>query len=152
MSKAKYLLIAAVVVGAIAAAVIWHQRVLVAALPPRIICANQAEARAKAGPMAFPVLGTGSMAPFIPPAAKGSDPMTTVVAYAKADSLPFEGIKKGNLVIYRPKWANGLVIHQAASQDSGGWIMSGLNNARSEDFERITEKEFVAIIGEVYVW
>ena len=152
MSKLKYLLIAAVVVGAIAAAVIWQQRVLVATLPTRVVCESKEDAHTKAGPTAFPVLGTGSMAPFIPPSPAGSDPLFTVVAYAKPASGSFDVIKKGDLVVYRPKWVKGLVIHQAVDKTQYGWIMSGLNNRQSESWEPITEKEFVCIIGEVYVW
>lgn len=125
---------------------------MVAGLPPRIVCASLEDAWLRAGSTAFPVLGTGSMAPFIPPSAAGKDPLTTVVAFAKPDSKPFGAISKGDLVVYRPAWAKGCVIHQAAQKDSGGWIMSGLNNPQSESFIRITEREFVAVISEVYVW
>ena len=153
MSRVKYLLIAAVIVGAIAALVAWNQRTLVAALPPRIVCANQTDARAQAGgDSAFPILGTGSMAPYIPAAPAGKDPMTTIVAYAKRDSRGFADIKKGDLVSYSPKWAKGLVLHQAAEKTSSGWIMSGLHNPQSESWEPITEREFFALISAVYVW
>jgi hypothetical protein len=92
------------------------------------------------------------MAPFIPPARAGENPLTTVVAYAKPITTAFADIKKGDLVTYRPNWTNNCVMHQAAQKDSGGWIMSGLHNRNSESFTRITEREFIAVIGAVYVW
>ena len=56
---------------------------LVAGLPVRLVCADQAAALALAGPAAaIPVLGTGSMAPYIPSALPGRDPLATIVAYA----------------------------------------------------------------------
>ena len=152
MNKLKYLLVGAVIIGLIAALVAWQRKVLVAALPPRIVCKDMADAWAKAGPTAYPVLGTGSMAPYIPPASEGKAPLSTVVAYVKPTSKKFGDIKKGDLVSYRTKWANGYVLHQAVELTSAGWIMSGLHNKQSETWEPITEKEFGAIIGEVYVW
>ena len=41
------------------------ERVLVNGLPQRIVAKSQVEARALAGALAVPVLGTGSMAPYI---------------------------------------------------------------------------------------
>ena len=144
------------VVGLLIAALLllafWQHRAMASGLPPRIVCLSPVDAHIQAGPTAYEVVGTGSMAPYIPAAPKGSDPLKTVVALAKPVSLPFKAIRKGDLVIYRPKWANGLIIHQAAQETASGWIMSGLGNKQSESFEPITEKEFVALIGAVYVW
>ena len=144
------------VVGLLIAALLllafWQHRAMASGLPPRIVCLSPVDAHMQAGPTAYEVVGTGSMAPYIPAAPKGADPLKTVVALAKPVSLPFKAIRKGDLVIYRPKWANGLIIHQAAQETASGWIMSGLGNKQSESFEPITEKEFVALIGAVYVW
>ena len=144
------------VVGLLIAALLllafWQHRAMASGLPPRIVCLSPVDAHMQAGPTAYEVVGTGSMAPYIPKAPSGADPKTTVVALAKPVSLPFKAIRKGDLVVYRPKWANGLVIHQAAQETASGWIMSGLGNKQSESFEPITEKEFVALIGAVYVW
>ena len=144
------------VVGLLIAALLllafWQHRAMARGLPPRIVCLSPVDAHMQAGPTAYEVVGTGSMAPFIPAAPAGSDPLKTVVALAKPSGSPFAAIQKGDLVVYRPRWASGLVIHQAAQHTSGGWIMSGLHNSQSESFEPITEKEFVAIIQTVYVW
>jgi len=152
LSKLRYIAIGAIVAALIAYITWRQQQQMIAGLPPRITCSSQADAQAKAGPRAFPVLGTGSMAPYIPPAAKDKDPRSTVVAYAKPGDKGFADIRKGDLVTYHASWAKGFVLHQAAQKDSGGWIMSGLHNAHSESFTRITEREFVAVISEVYVW
>jgi hypothetical protein len=131
-----------------------NQRTLTASLPPRIVCADQADAQRQAGPTAIAVLGTGSMAPFIPAALSGLDPFTTVVAYAvPSPDLVFGDIKAGRLVVYAPSWSPKFsVMHLAASQDAGGWIMSGLANRDYEASERVTREKFRAIVSAVYVW
>lgn len=152
MKQVRYILLAAGAIALIAALAWWQQRTMVAGLPPRYVCANELDARAKAGPTAYAVLGTGSMAPFIPPASKGADPMKTVVAYAVPGGKKYADIRKGDLVSYWADWAHGNVLHQAAQKDSGGWIMSGLHNSQSESFARVTPETFRSVISEVYVW
>ena len=122
-------------------------------LPPRIVCASQGEAFALAGVGATPVLGTGSMAPWIPAALPGLDPRKTVVAYAVIDTAAtYDGITTGALVVYFATWAGGRVIHQAAARDGGGWIMSGVHNERSETWERVTAANYIGTVARVYVW
>lgn len=142
----------AVIIAVLVLMAIRRQREMVSSLPPRFEMRSQLDASLAAGGTAVAVLGTGSMAPYIPPAKPGQDPLTTVVAYAVPSSRPFADIRKGDLIIYRPSWATGAVMHQAAQKDSRGWIMSGLNNPQSESFIRITEKEFVTVVSAVYVW
>lgn len=130
-----------------------NQSVLERGLPPRIVCASRSLALTQAGPGAIPVLGTGSLAPYIPAAPAGSDPMATVVAYAVIDpAATFADIQPGTLCVYSPDWTKGRVIHQASSRDSLGWIMSGLHNAHSESFARVTPQNLVGIVARVYVW
>ena len=130
-----------------------NQSVLEKGLPPRIVCVNEADARARAGAGAVAVLGTGSLAPYIPASLPGLDPMKTVVAFAVFDAAAtFSHIKIGSLCIYAPGWSSGNVIHQAAGIDRDGWIMSGLHNARSEASWRVTEQNFKGIVARVYVW
>lgn len=135
------------------------QRVLELGLPPRTLCANQADglgqARAfalSAGGAPIGVMGTGSMAPFIPPAA--NPPLETIVAYVvPVFGATFAEVKPGALCIYAPQWAKGgLVMHGAAQLDAGGWIMSGLHNNRSESWERMTPENFRGIAARVFVW
>lgn len=152
MNQLRYIAIGAAVVALIAAGVWWQQRQMVAALPPRIVCTSQDDAWIKAGPTAIAVLGTGSMAPYLPHAKDGQDPLKTVVGYAKPSGAAFFTIRKGDLVVYWADWAKANVMHQAAQHDSGGWIMSGLHNRSSESFARVTPETFRAVIGEVYVW
>lgn len=131
-----------------------NQRTLTAGLPPRIVCATQEEARAAAGPTAIAVLGTGSMAPYIPAAAPGRDPLATVVAYLVPDAnLVFTDIRPGRIVVYKPDWSPiYAVAHGAASQDAAGWIMSGLHNRDYEARTRVNTDNFLAIVASVYVW
>lgn len=138
--------------GALAALLLlayFQHRSMVAGLPPRIICASEAEAKEKAGLGALGVLGTGSMVPFIP--ASPANPQS-IVAYAAPSGKRFNELRKGDLVVYYADWAKGNVIHQAAERDGKGWIMSGLGNARSESFARVTEKDFFFHVEAVYVW
>ena len=148
-------LILALVLGLAALLVVSKRKQtdLARGLPPRVVCASQGEAFALAGVGATPVLGTGSMAPWIPAALPGLDPRKTVVAYAVIDTAAtYDGITTGALVVYFATWAGGRVIHQAAARDSGGWIMSGLHNERSETWERVTAKNYIGTAARVYVW
>ena len=131
-----------------------NQRTLTDGLPPRIVCATQEEARQRAGATAIAVLGTGSMAPYIPAAAPGRDPLETVVAYLVPSlDLVFADIAPGRLVVYQPAWSpHYCVTHGAAVQDRLGWIMSGLANRTYEAGERVTAANFRAIVAAVYVW
>jgi hypothetical protein len=121
-------------------------------LPAAIDCANQEEARLRAGLFPIAILGTGSMQPLIPAAPKGADPMKTVVAYATLRTdVAFAGIRRGDLCLYAAEWAKGsLVMHQAARKDSDGWIMSGTANAHSESRHRVTEANFKGVVARVY--
>ena len=144
-----------IVVALLVYSAIRSQRVLVNGLPPRIEHATQAEALAAcAGTTFSAILGTGSMAPFIPAAPAGADPLATTVAYAiERPGATFADITPGVLVVYRPKWnKHGRTAHNAALLTASGWVMSGLHNARSESWEPITAAEFVGIIEAVHVW
>lgn len=130
-----------------------HQADLVAGLPPRIACTDQAAALVQAGPTAIPVRGTGSMAPYIPPAAPGLVPLDTVVAYVVLDpAATYESVSVGALVLYTAGWTSHHVLHQAALKDGLGWIMSGLHNERSETWERLTPASYKGTVARVYVW
>lgn len=132
----------------------WQQhKAMVAGLPARHVCASQEEARQQAGGLAYPVLGTGSMAPYLPASRPGVDLSSVVVAYAVPDVLKgFNDVKKGDLCVYWAGWAMATVVHQAAEKDKSGWVMSGLNNKRSETWARMTPDNFRAVIKEVYVF
>ena len=131
-----------------------HQADLVAGLPPRIVCASQGDALAQAGPTAaIPIRGTGSMAPYIPPAAPGLVQLDTVVAYVVLDpAATYESVAIGALVLYTTNWTSHHVLHQAALKDRLGWIMSGLHNERSETWERLTPASYKGTVARVYVW
>lgn len=130
-----------------------NERVLTAGLPLRIVVASETEAWTLAGPAAVVVLGTGSMAPYIPPAPAGADPLRTVCALAVLVAhARYADIKAGSLCIYVPVWAGRNVMHQAAQIDSGGWIMTGLGNKEYENKERVTAANFVGIVSRTYVW
>jgi len=129
------------------------ERVLTAGLPLRIVVASETEAWTLAGPSAVVVLGTGSMAPYIPAAPAAADPLRTVSALAVlVPGASYADIKAGTLCIYVPVWAGRNVMHQAAQIDSGGWIMTGLGNKAYENRERVTAANFVGIVARTYVW
>jgi len=129
------------------------ERVLLAGLPTRVVVASEADAWTLAGPSAVVVLGTGSMAPYIPSAPAGADPLRTVSALAVLMSgASYSDIKAGALVIYVPRWAGRNVMHQAAQIDGKGWIMTGLGNKDYETKERVTAANFVGIVQRTYIW
>ena len=129
------------------------ERVLTAGLPLRIVAKSEADAWTLAGPAAVVVLGTGSMAPYIPAAPKGADPLRTVSALVVlVPQARYADIKAGALCIYVPTWAGRNVMHQAAQIDAGGWIMTGLGNKEYETKERVTAANFVGIVARTYVW
>ena len=131
-----------------------NERVLVNGLPLRIVSKSQVEAQEMAGALAVGVLGTGSMAPYIPSAAKGADPLKTVVAYAVLNpDLAYKDITPGALVIYSINYVKGFnTMHQAALLDGAGWIMTGLGNKEYENKVRVTAANFVGIVSRTYVW
>ena len=131
------------------------QRVLERGLPPRIVHENQAAAwAAVTGKQFSAVLGTGSMAPYIPAAPAGIDPHSVVVAYAvERPGATYADITPGALVVYRPAWnQHGRVMHPAAQLTAAGWVMSGLHNRNSEAFEPLTPAGFVGLVESVHVW
>ena len=159
MKPSHWLLVAVAVIGLIGLMFLARhkQRVLIDGLPPRIVCADMLDAKKQAGEGASPVLGTGSMVPFIPASPAGADPYKTFVAYAVIDARAgYADITPGKLCVYRygfdPSGNPLYAIHGASTQDSLGWIGSGLHNARSESWARITPENFVGIVARVYVW
>ena len=124
------------------------------ALPQREEFGSRTEAYAAAlkfvtsnGGTITSVLGTGSMAPYIP-AAKPGQPIEDAVAFVVTDPRrDYATIRPGDLCLYKPDWFQGrLVLHQAAQFNSDGWVMSGLHNSRSESEERMTASKFIGIV------
>ena len=129
------------------------ERVLTAGLPLRIVAKSQQEAQTLAGLGAVAVIGTGSMAPYIAAAPKGSDPFATVMAYVvTVQGATIADVRAGSLCIYVPEWAGRHVMHQAASFSEGGWIMTGLGTKSYETTERMTGRNFVGIVSRTYTW
>ena len=155
MNLKRSLLLAVLVLGLVVVLglALRSERVLLAGLPTRVVVASEAEAWTLAGPSAVVVLGTGSMAPYIPSAPAGADPLRTVSALAVLMSgASYSDIKAGALVIYVPRWAGRNVMHQAAQIDGKGWIMTGLGNKDYETKERVTAANFVGIVQRTYIW
>lgn len=156
-SNVKYGALAGVgLVVAIALSALSRQRVLEDGLPPRIECVNRGEAMIAAlhaaterGGSIIPVLGTGSMAPWIPAAAPGLDPWKTVVALVLTRAnATFDDVTPGVPCIYQA--GPGYVMHGAARLTADGWIMSGLHNERSDVW--MTREMFVGIVAQAFVW
>lgn len=139
----------------------WWRHRMTSALPPQTVCMSRADAymqalRAADGGTVLAIAGTGSMAPYIPAAPAGDDPLKTIVAYVVLDGTQtFADIRTGDLVCYHADWlppGSLSVLHQAAQQDSSGWIMSGLHNATSEASWRVTSANFIGIASRTFVW
>lgn len=153
---------AAILAVAALAALAWRSHEsLPTGLPPRVECLDVADAGIRSaayasahGARIVGVLGTGSMAPYIPAAPAGHDPRLTIVAYAAIKKgAAYGDVKKGQLVVYEYVPVRGSsYMHAAAERDALGWIMSGLNNARSEVNTRVTNENFKGIVTQVFVW
>lgn len=148
------------VLGLGASALYWDY-VIKSNLPPHEDFDNQALAWAAAveykqahGGQIIRILGTGSMAPLIPPSAPGRKPEETIVAFViTEDGATYEDIVIGDLVSYKAAWSPKYgILHVALMQDSGGWIMSGLHNSYSEPQWRVTRDSFLGITAKVFNW
>jgi hypothetical protein len=142
-------------------ALYWHS-VLTRGLPPRTEHATAGEAweaaaawQAAHGGEIRAVAGTGSMAPYIPPAAPGLDPRRTIVAYIVTDpAARFADIRPGQLIIYRAEWQPAgapSVVHGAAKLTGTGWIMSGLGNREFETHWRVTPANYLGRVAATFV-
>lgn len=135
------------------------QRVLESNLPPRVECANRAEGFAGAqafaeaiGGKIMPVLGTGSMAPYIPAAPAGANPLaTTVACVVTRPGATYADVEPGSLCLWRVNGSIYPVLHLAAEKTSAGWKMAGLHN-RHYDGPPMTEGAFLALVARVFVW
>lgn len=157
--KRPYLIPLAVV--SVAAAIAWLSRVqfaaLLSGLPPREEFSTVAEASVAAyqfavvyGGTVYAIAGTGSEAPFIPPAGPGED-RYAIVGYAVTSAhRGFAEVAHGELVIYRPAWSKTPVIHQVAGRTAAGLKMTGLNNPTYEA-EPIGLEKFVGAVAAVFV-
>jgi hypothetical protein len=57
----------------------------------------------------------------------------------------------GKVVVYGPKWNDGKpVAHRLVAQDSGGYIASGDNVPQSENWERVTEENYLGEVIAIY--
>lgn len=127
-------------------------------LPPRIEVPNYYTALTKtleSGKTIMPVLGTGSMYPYIKAAKPEEDPFKTIVAVVALDEkFPYDDIQKGDLIVYKiPPDYTVKYVHQALSKDSGGWIMTGLSvKNRNENNRRMTPNNYVGKVVTTYVW
>lgn len=159
MKKLPLILAAAGVLVALVAFSFRWQRVLEDGLPPRIECRSLDEAMAQAfawkvahGGEILRVLGTGSMAPYIPAAPIGVDPRSFTAAFVVTSGEGFAALAPGRLCAYRPAFAGEHVyLHQAATQDAGGWIMTGLANRHYEWWARVTPENFVGLAAATFV-
>jgi hypothetical protein len=81
----------------------------------------------------------GSMLPLI---IEGDILVTVRTPYAKL---------LGKVAVYGPKWNDGKpVAHRLVAQDSGGYIASGDNVPQSENWERVTEANYVGEVIAIY--
>jgi hypothetical protein len=159
----KILLVVAAVLALVALAVVAYRsnRVLVDGLPPKSDFAHQVDAYRAAlafaggdASLVVPVAGTGSMRPYIPPAAAGLDPRRTIVAFVvMVPGATFADIRPGSLCSYEPAdWPGERWLHQAAQKDAAGWIMTGLGNAHYESWMRVTAANFRGIVARTFTW
>lgn len=156
------MIIVAVILAVALLAGVWYWRyVVTASLPVPMLCIDEADARAHAdkyiashGGTRIGILGTGSMAPYIPLAPLNRDPMTSIVAYAvMRHGAAYSDMRQGELCVYEYSLMPGSrYAHVAAQEDGDGWIMTGIANGRSESWTRVTMVNFKGIVDSVFVW
>jgi hypothetical protein len=124
-------------------------------------CASRGEALDRAGAYArehggalAPILGTGSMAPLIPAARAGLDPLSTQVAVGvTVPGATFESVVACQPCIYQPAWARGaFVLHLTSDRHGAGWIMTGLHNERYESWEPMTAAIYRGTVARIFTW
>ena len=144
MRAVKYILAGALV--ALAGFLLWSNlRDEVSVIQPEVLPLAKIKARIAEAPAEWVgVLGTGSMAPLIP-----AGRATEVVAYVRIPPCAFDWLKQGDVVVFRHGKA-GLVVHQLAGSDSGGWITGGINN-RNYDAGRVTVMNFIGRVAEILI-
>jgi hypothetical protein len=71
--------------------------------------------------------------------------------YLVGVAKPYDELKEGDVVNYRPKWNDGkLTCHRLVAKDKDGWIASGDNNGRSENWERVRPENYVDVVVSVH--
>ncbi len=66
--------------------------------------------------------------------------------------VDYDELKKDDIVRYKPTWTDNFVAHRCVLKDSDGWIMSGDNNAHSENKERMTRENYLGKLQSVHKW
>jgi hypothetical protein len=91
------------------------------------------------------VLGTGSMAPYIPEKDENA-----IVAYAGLDKSSFSELKPGMLVVYKTGSGKNY-LHRLGQKTAKGFIVYGINN-RKADSEFVTPDNFIGRVAKVHVF
>lgn len=93
----------------------------------------------KVGGTPYFVAYTGSMKPYL----QGGE-----IVVCKSD---FEGIKLGDVVVYRASFSYTPIIHRAVQKDKAGWIMSGDANRDSESWARVRKDNYLGTVVAIFV-
>lgn len=81
------------------------------------------------------------------------EPLIVGQVYVVATPKPYDQLKEGDIMNYKPKWANGgVVIHRGVQKDKDGWIASGDNNPRSESWERIRPDNYLDTVTTIHTY
>ncbi len=116
--------------------------------PRKIVCQSRDEALVLGNSLAS---DTGSVL-FLTSGSKSMEPLIKGRAYVVVQTLPFDRIIKGELLVYlgHPSAANmqnpTCMLHRTVLQDKGGWIMSGDNNRWSESWDRVTKSTYIGTV------
>lgn len=71
--------------------------------------------------------------------------------YLVADKTPFAALEVGDIIIYKPKWANGkIVVHRVSSIEDTGIIASGDNNRHYENWEYVTPQTYLGKVVRIH--
>jgi signal peptidase I len=48
-------------------------------------------------------------------------------------NAPFTSLREGDVILYKPDWSDGFVLHACAARSGEAWIVHGVNNAHYEN-------------------
>lgn len=79
------------------------------------------------------------------------EPLIHGKAYVVVRKRPYDAITKGSVLVYmgRPSASKPdrvSMLHRTVTRDSGGWLMRGDNNARTESWDRVTPKNYLGMV------
>jgi hypothetical protein len=138
------LLMATLALAAVCVGLVRHEEARALKLPPVVkVTTTQFQLLRNHDRSLVPIVGSGSMQPFIPASADPAE----IVALAQIDRCAFALLGPGELIVFRSRY--GFIIHRLAQLDGDGWITDGTHN-QFYDAGRVTPDTYVGRAVKIY--